>query len=207
MRNICILGLRKQHFPKMKTKKVYLLLCILIMALFTVSCVEDLDFDQVEDVVLTPVYEVDFIYSTFDTREFIDPNIDPSITIPQVAVDDTLNYDLLGTDFIVDNLERVELTFEFRNTIERDFDLTFGFLNDAGSPIGPIYNLTALAGNGEGTEPVVTTEVIVLDSATINVLGAATKLVSVISVNNVNSALQGILEIRSKGSYFINYEL
>ncbi len=190
-----------------KIKKVSLLLwsaCILILPF---SCVKDVDFDQVEDVVLTPIFEIDFIFSRFDTAEFVDPDLDPSIVIPEVVVDDVLNYDLLGSDLIVDNLEQVELTFEFRNTIPRNFDFVFSFLNDANQPIGPTFSMTASAGNGPGTEPVVTTEIIVLDNATINTLGAATQLASSIRVLNVNSALEGVLELRSKGTYFINYDL
>ena len=191
----------------MKTKKVYVLLCILCVLILSISCVKDLDFEQAEDVVLTPTYEVDFVYFKVDTNRFADFDIDPTIFIPEVIVNDTLDYDLLGTDFVVDNLERVELTFEFRNSIERDFNFDFGFLDDNNQRIGPLYSMTASTGNGEGTDPIVTTEVIVLDKGAINVLRTATKLVSSIRVQNVNSSLQGILELRSKGAYFFNYEL
>ncbi len=190
----------------MKTQKVSLLVLIIGIALQLTSCVKDLDLDQIDDVVLTPVYEFDFLFSRIATDQFIDPNTDPTIIIQPPPIRDTLNYDLLSTDFVVDNLERVELTFEFSNTIERDFVFEFGFLNEAGQRIGPSFDIVAMAGNGEGTDPVITTEVIVLDTATINVLGAAAKLVSSISVQNVTSTLQGVLELKSKGTYFIIYE-
>ncbi|WP_152538567.1 hypothetical protein [Aquimarina macrocephali] len=191
----------------MKTKKVYVLLCGICILMPLISCVKDIDFDQAEDVVLTPVYEVDFVYSRFDTNQFIDSNINPAIVVPEVIVNDTLSYDLLGTDFVVDNLGRVELTFEFRNTIERDFDFDFGFLNDSDQRIGPLYSMTANSGNGEGADPIITTEVIILDTAEINVLRDATRLISSMRVQNINSSLRGILELRSKGTYFFNYEL
>ncbi|PKV52672.1 hypothetical protein ATE84_4792 [Aquimarina sp. MAR_2010_214] len=191
----------------MKIKKVYVWLCIICILMPLISCVKDVDFDQVEDVVLTPVYEIDFVYSRFDTSKFVDSNIDPTIVIPEVLVNDTFNYDLLGTDFVVDNLERVELTFKFTNTIKRDFNFDFGFLNDNGERIGPLYSMMANSGNGTGKNPIITTKVIVLDNVTINVLKDATKLFSSIRVQNVNSDLQGILELRSKGAYFFNYEL
>ncbi|WP_159025619.1 hypothetical protein [Aquimarina sp. Aq78] len=191
----------------MKTKKVSVLLCGICILMPLISCVKDVDFDQAEDVVLTPVYEVDFVYSRFDTSQFIDSNINPAIVVPEVIVNDTLSYDLLGTDFVVDNLERVELTFEFRNTIERNFEFDFGFLNDSDQRIGPLYSMTANSGNGEGTDPIVTTEVIILDTAEIDVLRDATRLISSMRVQNINSSLRGILELRSKGTYFFNYEL
>ncbi|MBG6131090.1 hypothetical protein IWQ47_002560 [Aquimarina sp. EL_43] len=191
----------------MKVKKVYVLLCTICILMPLISCVKDVDFDQAENVVLTPVYEVDFVYSRFDTSQFIDSNIDPVIVIPEVIVNDTLDYDLLGTDFVVDNLERVELTFEFTNTIERDFEFDLGFLNDNNQRIGPLYSMTANSGNGEGTDPIVTREVIILNTADIDVLRDATRLISSMRVQNINSSLRGILELRSKGTYFFNYEL
>lgn len=191
----------------MKIKKNYVLLCIVCLVVCSISCVKDLDFDQAEDVVLTPVFEVDFVYSRVDTDQFIDLDIDPNIVIPEIIVNDTLIYDLLSTDFIVENLERIELTFEFMNTIERDFEFTLGFLDDNDVRIGPFYTMTANAGNGEGTTPIITTEVVVLDNATINVLATTAKLISAIRVQNLDSSLRGILELRSKGTYFINYDL
>lgn len=183
------------------------MLSIICTALLMASCVKDLDFDQSEDIVLTPIVELDFIFSKFDTNQFVDPSIDPAITVPEVEVDDTLNYDLLGSSFAVDNLERIELSFEFRNTIERDFVFEFGFLNEADQRIGPFFTLTANAGRGEGTTPVVTAETIVLDNATIRTLAPTKRLFSIIRVQNVNSGLRGILDVRSKGTYFINYDL
>ncbi len=191
----------------MNVKKTFVLLCVLCVVVSSISCVKDVDFDQTEDVVLTPVFEIDFVYSRFNTDRFVNPEIDPSIVVPEVFVNDTLDYDLLGTDFIVDNLERIELTFEFRNTIERDFEFTLGFLDDNGVQVGPFNRITVNAGNGEGVTPVVTTEVIVFDNATINILATAAKLISTIQVQNINSSLGGILEMRSKGTYFINYDL
>ncbi len=191
----------------MRTKKVHVLVCSALLALLYVSCVKDVDFDQAEDVVLTPVYEIDFIYSRIDTGEFIDLDLDPSIVIPSVTESDTLNYDLFGTDFVIDHLERVELSFEFSNTIQRDFTVILGFLNEAEQRIGPTYTLVANAGNGEGAEPVITTDTIILDSATINILSPTQKIVTAITVENLNSGLGGVIEVKSKGTYFINYDL
>lgn len=191
----------------MRTKKIHVLVCCALLALVSISCVKDVDFDQAEDVVLTPVYEVDFIYSRIDTGEFIDLDLDPSIIIPSVTERDTLNYDLFGTDFVIDHLERVELSFEFSNTIQRDFTFILGFLDEAEQRIGPTYTLVANAGNGEGTEPVLTTETIILDNATINILSPTQKIITAVTVENLNSGLGGVIEVKSKGTYFINYDL
>ncbi len=191
----------------MKVRRIYLLSLYFIVLLPCISCVKDLDLDQVNDVDLRPVYEFDFVFSKLDTSQFVDADLDPSVNIQPPPIRDTLNYDLLSSDFIVDNLERIELTFEFSNTIERDFVFDLGFLNEAEQQIGPSFRIIAMAGNGEGSDPVITTEVIFLDTNDINVLGAATKVTSSIAVGTVNSQLQGVLQLRSKGTYFINYDL
>ncbi|MBP2830961.1 hypothetical protein J8281_02075 [Aquimarina sp. U1-2] len=191
----------------MKLKKVCTFFYCIGFFACIVACVKDVDFDQIEDVVLTPVYEVDFIYSKFDTSQFIDSSIPPTVTLPEVVISDTLNYDLLGTDFVVENLEQVILSFEFRNTIEREFTFSFGFLNDSNQRIGSSYTVVASAGEGSNTDPVLTSEVILLDKSDITTLSAATKLITEIRVQNVNVSLSGVLELKSKGTYFITYEL
>jgi hypothetical protein len=191
----------------MKKKNNHVLLCVLCILVQSISCIKDVDFDQIEDVTLTPIYEVDFVHSRFDTNQFVGFNIDPAISIPEVIVNDTLSYDLLGTDFVVDNLDRIELTFEFSNTIERDFEFDFGFLNADEQRIGSLYSMIANSGNGEGTKPVIITKVVILDNSEIDILRDATKLFASVRLQNVNSSLQGILELKSKGTYFFNYEL
>jgi len=178
----------------------------IVGCLILLSCVKDIDFDQAGDVTLAPVFELDFIFADIDTNELTDTPINPGTTIPNIVVRDTINYDLLG-DFTIDNLERIELLFEFSNTIPRDFTFTLGFLNDAEQRIGPTYNFTARMGNGPNEGPVITIETINLDVTLINALSATQKLVTAVEVQNVNLGLEGSIALRSKGSYFINYDL
>ncbi|GAA0724860.1 hypothetical protein GCM10009430_29740 [Aquimarina litoralis] len=200
----------------MKTKKTYALLLFFSAILSTVSCVEELDFEQLEDVVLTPVFEADFIYSEFDIEEYIPDGLPPDteFTIPPEVVRDTANYDLVGTDFAVDNLDRVELTIEVRNTIEREFTLQFQFLTQNGQPINDqFYSILVRPGLGPGTEPVVSPQPgdpnnpIELSQQDLNQLSSAQKIATEIIVPTLNTDLRGVLHIRSKASYYVNYEL
>ncbi|MFD2565021.1 hypothetical protein [Aquimarina rubra] len=202
----------------MKTKKTYVLLLIIAAILMTASCVKELDFEQLEDAVLTPVFEADFIYSEFDVEEFIPAGAPPNteFTIPPEVLRDTINYDLVGTDFAIDNLDSVELTIEVRNTIQRSFVLQFQFLTQAGQPINnQTYTIQVQAGLGEGTEPVVSPQpgdpdnLIVLDAGDLNELASAQKIATeiVIPPPALNTDLRGKLELRSKASYYVNYQL
>lgn len=196
----------------MKTKKTYALLLFVGAILITASCVKELDFEQLDDVVLTPVFEADFIYSEFDVEDNIPQGAPPNteFTIPPEVLRDTINYDLVGTDFAIDNLDRVELTMEVRNTIPAAFTIQFQFLTQAGQPIGQLYSIPVQAGLGEGTEPVISfsdPNPIVLDNATLNQLASAQKIATEIIVPTLNSDLRGTLQIRSKASYYVNYQL
>ncbi len=194
-----------RHFFSKKYKRYLSLTLFGFLWVFQfTSCVDDVDFEQVHLIELNPVYEVDFVYARFDTDVFHQSS---SVFVPELIVNDTLDYDLLGIDFATKHLVRVELTFEFENTIQRDFEFHFGFLNVEGERIGPTYHMIADKGNGGGTSPVKTTRQIVMNNVTIDEVETATKLVSSLRLKNVSGTLKGIFELRSKGSYFINYQL
>ncbi|MAX04728.1 MAG: hypothetical protein CL883_05345 [Dehalococcoidia bacterium] len=178
--------------------------------LVCLACVKDVDFDQIEDVVLTPVYEVDLIYSQFDTDDYIDNQLPPDTPIVVPPIQDTLNYDLTSTDFAIENLDRIELTFEFRNTIETSFEFTFQFLSSSNQPVGISRTIFITPGEGENTQPVISysdPNPIVIDDQELGQLSTARRLATELRVNNANSNLRGRLELRSKAAYYINYDL
>ncbi|WP_025743971.1 hypothetical protein [Aquimarina pacifica] len=192
----------------MKKNKPITWLCMLCLALLSISCVEDVDLNQANDIVLTPVYEADFVYSKLNTEEFIDFDIDLGIIVPEIVVNDTLDYDILSSSFAVDNLEKVELYFEFYNSIEIGFTFDFIFLDSNGQIIGPSYSIPVNPGNGPDEPSVLSIpDPITLDPELIAILGDTKQLVTSIRVQNVSSSLQGILELKSKGTYFVKYDL
>ena len=178
--------------------------------LVCLACVKDVDFDQIENVVLTPVYEVDLIYSQFDTDDYIDNQLPPDTPIVVPPIRDTLNYDLTSTDFAIENLDRIELTFEFRNTIETSFEFTYQFLSSSNQPVGVSRTIFVTPGEGENTQPVISysdPNPIVIDDQELDQLSTARRLATELRVNNANSNLRGRLELRSKAAYYINYDL
>ncbi|MBQ4821472.1 hypothetical protein [Aquimarina sp. MMG016] len=198
----------------MKTMKSYAFMLFACTVFLTVSCVKDVDFNQLDDAVLTPVFEADFIYSQFDIEEFIPDGLPPDteFTIPVERLRDTINYDLTSTDFAIENLDRVELTIEVRNTIERDFSIVFQFLTADGTAIGELYNVPVAAGMGAGTAPVVSfsnPNPIVLDNPTLVELANARRVYTeiLIPAPPLNTNLRGVIDLRSKATYYINYEL
>lgn len=190
----------------MNLKRFYSHFLASFLMIFLTSCVKDVDLDQLENVLLTPVFELDFIYAEFDTDDFVDPGLPPGIPITVPPIVDTINFDLVGTEFAVENLERIDFTFEIANTFQTGFEFEFQFLNAAGQPIGALYFINVLAGNGEGEAPVITREVISLDNATLNSLINTAQLGTEIRILNANSDLRGRIEVKSIAAYYIAFE-
>lgn len=185
---------------------VYMLFAWSTLLLYA-SCVEDVDLDQLDEVVLTPVFEIDFVYSEFNTDNFIDPGLPPDTPIDVPPITDTVEFDLIGTDFAVENLERVDLTFEIRNTFATNFEFEFQFLDGSGQLIGDPYQIDVAAGNGDGTDPVLTTTVISLDNPTLVQLSNSEEMYSEIRILNANTSLRGMVEVKSIATYFVSYAL
>jgi hypothetical protein len=67
--------------------KRFLLFVIILSCICTVSCVDDLDFEQAQDIETFPTAEVDLIFFTLVTENF--DNVDNSDT-PQTERDTTM---------------------------------------------------------------------------------------------------------------------
>ncbi|UZO80968.1 hypothetical protein NBT05_00450 [Aquimarina sp. ERC-38] len=191
-------------------KRILFKTVVFVIVLSICSCVKNVDFEQSEDFAFKPVLELDFIFSNFDTEEFIPENVPPNVDFfINQPLQDTINYDLTSSEFAINNLERIEFTFEISNQIERDFELQFQFLDDDNQPLGQSYRIPIRSGNGEDQEPVLSFSVpdpIVLTKADLEQLQDANKVASELFVPELNSDLRGKLNLRSKATYFINTE-
>lgn len=185
----------------MKNKNAYVFVVLSLLLGFLSACVKDVDFGQLEEIELTPVVELDFVYSKLTPADYIDP--DTQIPLPDLTISDVLNYDLLGSEDVVDNVERVELTLVFENSIDRSFTMNLQLLDDAEAvqyTFPPIMVASGMPG-----DPVTTTSVLVLNMEDLTNLVNATKLLTQISIESSDASLQGTLELKSKATYFIRY--
>lgn len=173
----------------------------------TFGCVRDVDFDQAEDIVLRPVFEIDFIYSEFDTDDFVSADLPPNIPINPPPIVDIAKFDVLGNEFATENLEQVDLTFEIRNSFAIPITFSFQFLGGGSEPIGTTYSITVAPGNGEGAPSVLTNAVFSLDKETLNTLSNSEQIRSEIRILNANSSTRGRISLKSAATYFILYPI
>ncbi|WP_159019286.1 hypothetical protein [Algibacter sp. L3A6] len=104
--------------------KISLLFSIGFMA---ISCTEAIDFDQADDIVLTPALEASLVYFDEPASRFVDNGS----TI--LSIQDFISVAFFNDEFVVDNVEKAEFVFETQNTINRTFELQVDFLDQAGN--------------------------------------------------------------------------
>ncbi|PJJ06954.1 hypothetical protein CLU83_0076 [Flavobacterium sp. 1] len=96
------------------------------------SCSSDLDFDQVNDLNVQPVFVSNLAYINIDAQDFISNGTETPI------FSYTSDVDFLSKSFVKENLVKTELYFRIKNTINRSYAFNVTFLNKNGTPI---YNI------------------------------------------------------------------
>lgn len=96
---------------------------ILLISTLFISCSSDLDFDQVKDLKLTPVFVANLAYFDVAANQFVDNGMEQQIPF------DVQNFDAFKEKFFRDNLVKAEFNFELENTINRAFTLNVLLLN------------------------------------------------------------------------------
>ena len=105
----------------MKSRIINIIFCIALIGLS--SCIEELDFDQVEDIKLTPTYTVSLIYSNLPQTFLVSPT---GVELEKVS--DVTEINIFGNS-TADRLTKIDLEFEITNPFDRRFTLDFKFLN------------------------------------------------------------------------------
>lgn len=107
-------------------------LYLIVLSIFLSSCIDNLDFSQVEDYDATRVYDFALFYFSTDQSRFKDINHN-DIYIP---ITDETNFTIF-TDhtYIRDNVSKIELDFEVTNQFNNDFKVELYFLNSRGNII------------------------------------------------------------------------
>ena len=171
---------------------------IVCTSLFFTACVRDTDFDQAEDIALSPIIDLNLIYFDLPAERFFD-----TITsTPILTVRDTTEIKFLDDGGVQENLKRAEFYFKFTNTIPRDFQVDFQFLSEFNDTT---YTTTTTVGSGIIANPVITEFIENVEGDAILQLTQANKVVVSVTIPSSNENLEGILNLKSKTTYFLEY--
>ena len=177
------------------TKQFILLTSILLF----VSCFDGTDFDQTNEVVLTPEIELDLIYFNLEASNFYDYANNTEVLV----VEDTTDLDFLGGSDINDIIKGADFYFEFTNTIARGFNVSFDFLNN--DNVSKYLMQTTVSPGSENT-PVVSYFVQYLDALQIKELTKANKVLVTVTIPSSSNDLSGVLNLQSKTTYYLQIE-
>ena len=93
---------------------------ILFLLLIQTSCVKDVDFDQVSEFTLTPVFRSAFTYFTATPAKFYDS----TGTIQQDTITDTGTIDFFQDQLIEESLVQLDFLVEASNQFNRDITIS-----------------------------------------------------------------------------------
>lgn len=159
------------------------------------SCIKDTDFDQTENIVATPVFEVNLIHFDLDANRFYDPTTSNQI----LTVRDTTIIDFFDDGGVQDNLERAEFYFKFTNTIPRNFQVDFQFLSELNNTT---YTTQTAVLQGAPSNAKITEFIENVEGEDILNLTLANKVVVSVTIPDSNENLQGNLNLKSKTTYY-----
>ncbi|MCF8714032.1 hypothetical protein JM658_04255 [Joostella atrarenae] len=116
--------------------KTYYHYCLLILSSFLLfSCVKDVDFNQAEELEIEPSVAVSLLYFDLQASRI---GLIPNNDVNRRTVQDTTKLDIFSEPFLEENLEEATLTFEFTNSIPRDFEAEIVLYDDAMTPLDVI---------------------------------------------------------------------
>lgn len=89
------------------------------------SCVNNLDFSQIEDYSISPEYTVSLTYFTISPPQFFDQ---AGVQLPERS--DITDFRVFENSYARDNLLKLDFYVEIKNEFDRDLTLQISFLDD-----------------------------------------------------------------------------
>lgn len=153
----------------MKIKSTIQLLVFLALTL--ISCVKNVDFDQVDDIELTPIVKASLVYFDVTVSDFEFSSF----------TTDAADFHLFDSNVVQDDVTKIELIFEIENSFNKDFNIIYNFLNDDNETVS-VINLVCNSNTNLN-------EIIIFENQELeNLLSAKAIIVSVNLIENSNIA-------------------
>lgn len=174
--------------------KRFIFAVILLGTMAFISCVDDLDFDQTQDIELFPTAEVDLIFFSLVTENFSD------VDIADVAQSerDTTRVEFLDDSFLRENVTSVELTFQVDNSFVQSFTNRMMFLD---SNLNVMYALEfdiTPSQTGESVRSVLVDNVFGVE---LEALLSSDRIVNEVILQPNDQPIVGELDFKSKGVF------
>lgn len=179
----------------MKKNLQFPVLGVLFTLLFF-SCVKDTDFNQAQDVTITPIVELDLIYFNLVANDFFD-NV---TSTPRLTVRDTTDIRFLDDTDTQESLLKADFLFIFNNSIPRSFQADFQFLDSLNVER---YFTSTFVEMGTPSNPVSTEFTETVEGEDIVQLTQSDKVVVSVTIPSSDATLEGELNLKSKTTYYL----
>jgi len=172
---------------------------IILLAFLFFSCSSDLDFDQVKDLKLEPVFVANLAYFDIPANRLIDDggtNVYP----------DVRDFDVFKDKFFTERLKKAEFDFEVENNINRAFVLNMLLLNDQNEVL---QTISFTVPSYKGTPNVIKYPTEVFENARLDLLKQTQKIGFVVVIASgppLNSQSEGNLKLRSSATAYLVIE-
>ncbi|MDT0688669.1 hypothetical protein RM549_02665 [Salegentibacter sp. F188] len=159
-----------------------------------VGCVKDVDFNQANDIVLSPDIQSNLVLYKVEESDFVDPVTKELKTV----IRDTVRLEFLDDDYIQNDLNSVEFYFRNINTFPQAFVSRVHFLSASGrKQFSIIYPISP----GGSDNPVSTERIEVMGADRIEQVKNSIIMVVELEVQTNQEDFTGDLEFASKGLF------
>ncbi len=176
----------------------YSFLVVTIIGLSLLSCVKEVDFDQADDLEISPVIESSLIFFEGQANNFL------LNTNEIISIKDSVTVEFFDSAFIVDNLIKSEFVFEAVNSINRGFQVRVDFINDVEQEV---HTFTLTASPSTDGNDVLSNHTEVFEDEKLEALKSTTKIVFTLSLlpgETISQSTPGRIQLKSKAIFYLN---
>ena len=175
------------------------ILATIILSMLSLSCSSELDFDQVNDLILEPVVVANLASFDVPANQFVSGGIEQTVT------GDLLDFNVFRDEYFKKSGVRADFFFEFNNTINRAYIINLSFLDANNNTIYSIpFNVPAYSGAQN-----LITKTEIFENTKLDVLKATTKIAFVITMlpgPGLSESSLGSLKLRSSATVYLVLE-
>ncbi|GAA3636927.1 hypothetical protein [Flavivirga jejuensis] len=178
--------------------KYSFLVIALCLSLF--SCTKEIDFEQADDLEISPVIETSLIFFDEPASSFWVNNTEV------ISIKDSIKIGFFSNKFIVDNLIKADFVFEATNSINKGFQVSVDLLNDSEQLLHTFTLLASLSTDGSD---VISNHVEEFEGDTLIALTNTSKIVFTLSLipgETINETSLGRIKLKSKAVFYLNID-
>jgi hypothetical protein len=172
----------------------------LLSALF-ISCSSDLDFEQTQDLKLSPIMTGNFASFDIKATQFVSSGVE------QNSVSQELSFDIVKQESSTKYLNRADFYLEFTNTINRAYSISVNFLDESNLKLDSFELEVPAYASGD---PIIVPRTEIFKTTRLDLFRKANKvkfevLMSPTGATLTNNSL-GSLKMRSSATVYFLYQ-